>query len=65
MTVHPSFNDPRPAFPAVCPACGAEFDVYHLTQTFTDPDEVRIWRYEGRCERGHLVQPIGEQMRLV
>jgi hypothetical protein len=57
-----------PAYPKRCPICGERvYPLYH-SETYAPPVppvEEWAWEWTARCWRGHLVDPLPEQLTLI
>jgi hypothetical protein len=65
MTWHTSEQEPRPAFPAHCPACGAVVRVFHMTDPVRSVEtHTAVWHWRAWCWYGHRVEALPEQAGL-
>lgn len=69
---HHSHDDPQPAYPKHCPACGATVHPLHITEPPYPKNGGRMpemheipWVWRARCWNGHSVMELAEQLSLV
>lgn len=65
---HPTHDEPKPNYPAHCPACGATVHALHETLSYVAPlrpVQEWLWHWVARCDNGHWIEALPEQLALV